>query len=998
MSELIYRVADQKWDMKSRLGNHRIIVDAPAGEYVKVTIPWRRRDLDPQSIGIKIAYGERENGAGRNFVNNIFIEKCERFKGVIIFEAPIEGEYEVYYMPYTMPGDWYFPIVDYMKPEEMSPDAGWLEGIGSADCKIANAVAYEARVAFDSFYPMEIPMNSCEAEKFIEGDEPFKVLAESRLNSVRMKFELPTMWLDRSELLCLNDIACKNEHYVFQVVVIAKEDLCDLKVRFFDKIGNEFPIDKVICFNTDGVDTYGKPMVLHPNVNKGSIQPMWCGVKLEEFEGESLDIVARVSASNVEYTSSVNIHLDINDEILPDNGDCDLWRLSRLFWLNSDHGISNEVLKPYIPVEYSDEDNTVSILGRKFAVGELGLPCQITSFYDDCCELSDEVEPLSILAKPIALNITQNDTKKSVCMLESKWVQDGTQQGSVISRAKAGDLELESHVTYEADGHIDCMINIKALKTDKYSFDLNVTMSNIAARYMMGMCREGGDIPSYVEYNWNESDGNSVWFGGTRAGVQIKPMQEYEHWRGAYPHPKLWYNDGKGKMKLHRDQNKGITAFDAVTGELVLEEGQSEILHFHMIVTPFHPIDYKTHWTEHYYHKNSWNSNEPIPNLDNAVKYGASIVILHQGGPLNENINYPFVVAPKLKEEVTKAHNMGLRYKIYYTVRELSNYTAEIWALRSLGDEIYKTGKMNIADFFEATKKQRSNKAGGPWLVEHLVEGCAPAWHQYLQDGEYDCAIGTQNKSRWHNYYIKGLDWLIRNVGIDGLYLDGMGYDRHTMRRMRRTLDNAKDGCNIDIHNGNEHAPHYGLGISSSIYLEHFPYADSLWNGEGFDCENSSPDNFLTEMCGIPFGLMGEMLEKGGNPHRGMLYGMTARCGWSQGGVSYPIWKVWNEFGITESKMLGYWHPDCPVSTENEQIKATAYVKPNGEAMICVASWFGYDKEFRIFLNKEALGITGECEFYAPAIEGVQEEASFDVDGYVPFSPRKGWIFLLRKK
>ena len=106
MSELIYRVADQKWEMKSRLGNHRIIVDAPAGEYVKVTIPWRRRDLTPQNIGIKIAYGNRENGVGCNLINNIFVEKCERFEGVIIFEAPIEGEYEIYYMPYTMPGDW----------------------------------------------------------------------------------------------------------------------------------------------------------------------------------------------------------------------------------------------------------------------------------------------------------------------------------------------------------------------------------------------------------------------------------------------------------------------------------------------------------------------------------------------------------------------------------------------------------------------------------------------------------------------------------------------------------------------------------------------------------------------------------------------------------------------------------------------------------------------------------------------------------------------------
>ena len=32
--------------------------------------------------------------------------------------------------------------------------------------------------------------------------------------------------------------------------------------------------------------------------------------------------------------------------------------------------------------------------------------------------------------------------------------------------------------------------------------------------------------------------------------------------------------------------------------------------------------------------------------------------------------------------------------------------------------------------------------------------------------------------SRWNNYYVQGMDWLMKNTGIDGLYLDGIGYDR----------------------------------------------------------------------------------------------------------------------------------------------------------------------------------------------------------------------------
>ena len=62
--------------------------------------------------------------------------------------------------------------------------------------------------------------------------------------------------------------------------------------------------------------------------------------------------------------------------------------------------------------------------------------------------------------------------------------------------------------------------------------------------------------------------------------------------------------------------------------------------------------------------------------------------------------------------------------------------------------------------------------------------------------------------------------------------------------------------------------------------MEHFPYINSLWFGEGYDY-NAPPDYWLVEISGIPFGLYGEMLEGDGNPWRGMVYGMTDRLGWA---------------------------------------------------------------------------------------------------------------------
>ena len=197
---------------------------------------------------------------------------------------------------------------------------------------------------------------------------------------------------------------------------------------------------------------------------------------------------------------------------------------------------------------------------------------------------------------------------------------------------------------------------------------------------------------------------------------------------------------------------------------------------------------------------------------------------------------------------------------------------------------------------------------------------------------------------------------------------------------------------------GNEHAPFYGYRTATCDYLEHFAYADKVWIGEGYDYETRQPEYFLTEVSGLCQGLTSEMLEKGGNPWRGAVFGMTTRAGWSQGGLTLPIWKLWDGFGIADARMYGFWDPDCPVSVENDAVKATAFVKKNGEALIAVASWLPDDRELLISVDREALGIDGDYELYAPPVEGFQDEAVFSSGAPVPIACGKGRMFLVRKK
>jgi hypothetical protein len=277
-------------------------------------------------------------------------------------------------------------------------------------------------------------------------------------------------------------------------------------------------------------------------------------------------------------------------------------------------------------------------------------------------------------------------------------------------------------------------------------------------------------------------------------------------------------------------------------------------------------------------------------------------------------------------------------------------------------------------------------------LQEHLDTNYIAAW--FVPELK-DAAVINSGISRWHNYYVEGLDWLARNVGIDGLYIDDVAFDRTTMKRVRKTLDRRRPDAMIDLHSANQFNPRDGFASSANLYLEHFPFIDRLWFGEYFDYD-SRPDYWLVEISGIPFGLMGEMLEKGGNPWRGMVYGMTARLPWA--GDPSAIWKAWDDFGMQGSRMVGYWSPDLPFTTGHPDVLATAYIKP-GRALVALASWAPDSVRCVPAVEWNRLGMDPQhATMYAPAIAGYQEERRFAPGEPIPIAPGKGWLLVVSER
>lgn len=192
----------------------------------------------------------------------------------------------------------------------------------------------------------------------------------------------------------------------------------------------------------------------------------------------------------------------------------------------------------------------------------------------------------------------------------------------------------------------------------------------------------------------------------------------------------------------------------------------------------------------------------------------------------------------------------------------------------------------------------------------------------------------------------------------------------------------------IDMHMWNHEEVRAGDVSCLNLYTEILPFLDSIWLGEGFFYKKYSPEYMLAEVSGIPYGVTGQMLEGGGDFYIGMLYGMNNRYGWGYTNAT-EMYKVWDDFGIIQSKMLGYWHSENPVHTSNENVLATVYLKEN-EALVCLYNFSNSSQKFTLNINKELLGFSPKSSVEIKF--GKKSKHKVSTDKILTLKKRKGII------
>lgn len=956
--------------------NHRAIVritmEQAKADAVLTRLPLRRQAVFPNANNVVV-----RTSPANEAISEVLVMEYSNAELRLVFQ-PVEGvtEYAIHHAVWEAP--------------KMTASSEWMERNGltygkTEDLPRAELVAMESRHDSDRFDPMEIIALPSEVDGLLEKypDAPYLLFPESAhpLDQIHMERRIPLVWTQEGPKETLRLDASRNEFVSFQIGVwAARQGLENVRVEFegLKGPGGTVSAERMVCFNTTGVDTYGRAFTTRQDVESGRVLPLWCGVDLPEDLKPGEYVGACKIISDNQPVRSITLALDVADAVLPDKGTVKNENLSRLSWLHSKAGLEDTVTKPYEPV--MTDGDTVGILGRKFQLGEGGLPVKMVSFGNE------------VLARPISWTVQMADGTELTPTGGMQWTEQSDTVARWEGKVSRDGLKATLAGSMEFDGYGELVLTLEADKAAQVADTvLEIALRPEHATYMNGLGVLPGYRPETLDWSWGLPN-DSFWIGSPHAGFygRFKGERDYVVWRTyeEFEIPEGWDNSGKGHLEMR-------TGEDAVTvkvasGDRTIQPGEPVEFRFAFMATPVKPMS-----------NERWNWRYVIN--DDSFHHpdlAANIAIIMPQGPAYYLINYPFSRQENLRILEQRAKERGIALMPYYGHGRISNHMEEAWAFRAMREEFLNT--KGQAEYDPDGSFDNVKNAKVPWLMEHYVDEFVPGWANNMGNDVMEVSISPQNHpTRYDNYYLAGAKWLMEHYDIIGFYQDGHRNNRKVQQRLRRIIDAIRPDGLVNYHSGNPYQKGCGFQDAMLWFIENMPYTDSLWFGENFMYQDMPPDRWMVSVSGIPFGVPGEMLSiprHPGNLWRGMVFGIDQRSNNRVVGKADELWKLWDDFGIQDAEMLGYWETDCPVRTGRDDILATAYVRED-RVLIALASWAEETQSITLGIDWEALGFGPEgYHLRAPAFMAFQPAAEFAVDEAIRIEPVKGWILVLEEK
>lgn len=928
--------------------------------------------------------------------------------GRIAFERTAQaGCYELYFRPYAYQFTWWcgrFEVRYDREGQKLSP----------VDATVARTSKIQSRTTFDERPWVEQLATTGEMARYDEVELFANGIRDYKVDALRFRSRLPRRWLNysREEAVIVRGRIGR--------VATLQLALWNPTSKPLEKVSVRSSNIEVTCINIDGVDIRGRPQTLPVSVPPNTLQPLFVLARPQDPNTTSQLVVEWDGGSR---TVSV-VHKC--DETKEDPFE-DLISLRRLEWLNSKVGHEDKVTEPYEPIglmllrmaslfQLTTAEIQVPAATVLAGVGNtLPLVTSATAYAGR--------RPTELLKAPITLRIVGEsfsamdaaghvfNAAVSPSGARAKW--GGFSAATTTSGRDTVSAKTKCSLDY--DGYMICGVTLEARKNDVELEDviLEVPMAEAASTHAFGLDLVAGRRSEQKELSWkwkeNQDKANNViWVGSPDGGLWLQFLPErgksnFEplapQWRIPQPvdgRSVPWAGDDR-EGEITVDKSGVITAR---CGPNRLQVGRPRTWAVAIMITPVKPHRKSSLFGDSRIFHAPYGQWVP-PTLSSVKKLGANVVVLHQGNSLNPYINYPFspdVMVP-LRDYTNEAKKEEIKVKLYYTVRELSVRAAEIFALRSLGHEILPA----------ATKL--SAGGGASWLSDHFddPDSYAAAWYTRLHDERtrFDQAIEDNGVSRWANYYLEGLRWLLADSSagpqIDGLYLDGLAYDRDATRRMRRVADAADKPVLFDLHSGPNNYQH----------VAHMPYLDSLWVGERTNYEGD-PDYWLVVVSGIVWGVPSQTLgaddctakqvqTKGCAAFfKSLVFGLTNRCGWNgfDPNHNHAVWSILDDFGFNDAEIFGWWEHEPTVQSDDPLVKATALVNADKSAVIVVvASWRNDPASVTLHVDWIKLGAPdlAHAQYTQPQLGPFQpKKSAFLQETAIKLDPHGGGLYVVR--
>jgi hypothetical protein len=914
----------------------RIVFEVPrACDVARGEAAWRRSKLSIRMQGLKLL-----PAAGGEEVKDAILVRYDQERVIVDFRPTAgPGLYHLYYGAYEC--------------ALFEPSEEFKRCAAADQPALARPLRIEARCRVDAFDDMEVTAVKQEVEDLLSRhpQAPYLVFPEDRDRPIRLQFEIPADWALNGPRLPLALRADRNEYRVFQLGIWAcRKPVDDVAAKASDlrsSQGSILPASAVQCLTLES--RIRSQFITKPSgqmsVPQGQVRALWFGIDIPEHAspGEYQGTVT-VQARGMNNTE-VPVRLIVSDTVVEEHGDHDSWRLSRLRWIESDVGLTDEVFRPYKPLKVSRDGKKVSTWGHTYALNRVGLPDQI------------QVGSVGVLAGPVSLSGTAKGRKLGWRGARLKIAQktpghvDWT--GLSVDRSAGLELTVSGHVEYDGSAVFDLKIGTgKCAAVPINDLTLEVPWERDNAFLATGMGyrgrREGNRCwrrspkpgAAYAAYEAPPM----LWMGSIKAGLGwatwVNPPSPAGADKPAPPKADSAWEDDTREDAATITEEGGAVVLRLNLGNHRITKDNPWRMRFGLLPTPVKPLDQR-HWDFRYMHKGGWfwPGDDDTPHsfladdckrLKEVVDYGVKRLNLHDWwGPV---FNYArqWDRLDNLSKLTEEAHRRGLYVKVYNSGRELSAFAPEFWALvyegtgHVFGDKVDPNPRLCFQD---------------AWRENHLPDGLPGGWPRLHEDlGDEHC-LNVSNSTRNANFYLESIRYMTRFYGTDGAYWDGadgltLGH-RQMAKRLWSMFRQINPQACIDVHHGH---PLVSSPLVPFIFC--LPFIDSLWHGEGFNFEQYDPWGWLVEIAALPFNVPSEML--GGEKYigRGMLFGIWPRYGWgNDSDIPSKLWKFFDRFGIRQARMIGWWEKYNGVTVDKPLTYVTAYRHPRNGVLLAVGTW-----------------------------------------------------------